>query len=482
MPSPSKSSWGGCRQLRESCHSSWITATASVADRYVFAANGSYRIAGNTITRTSDGTRSHPERGCFRLEADRQDGSTGKDRLCLLLEGTGEVGENVTAQSAIAARQRAAKDQLMKHCALVASLALLPPSGALAATLADTTHHPCPVTADGSLRADTISRPRFPSGFLGAFTGAEVDCLRRLLALPESRWGLVRAFYFGTTYLPNLPDVLVYIASPDSIRQTLIRRGNTVQSRVLRGEKYVYILLFSDLPLDRVTKDSANAPDSIRITRTSIDYQRDPFLVTVFKGFGSKLFGVTVEPRSVAVSDTTVTVSLDSLGTGETIKRPLYVAFVRLRLADETWNRVHIAGARGRRIQGSTIVTNFGNAGRSRFGVSIGGGFTYRARMRALKDTSLVPTGEYIRFSLYLFSHLYIVRPSLPWRGRSVGLTAGTNLVRGEPLNDLVAGISFSRLIGDMGMIIGVNALPTKLQDGSDTRRPRAFVAIDFHL
>lgn len=368
----------------------------------------------------------------------------------------------------------------MRHWALIAALTVLPLSQALGA---GPSSGPCPLNADGTLQRDIPSRPRFPSGTLGGLGGAEIDCLRRLLALPEAQWGVARAFYFGSTYLPNLPDVMVYIASPDSIRQSLIRRGDPVQSRVLRSEKYVYVLLFSELPLVRDTKDSAAAPDSLRITRTSIDYQRDPFLLTMFKGFGAKLFGVTVDQRAAAVSDTTVFISLDSIGTGTTSRRPLYIAFARLRLADETWNRVHIAGARGRRIQGgTTIVSNFGNAASSRFGVSLAGGFTYRARMRALRDTTLVPTGEYIRFTLYVFSHLYLVRPSLPWRGRSVALTAGTNLVRGEPLNDLVAGVAFGRLIGDMGLIVGANALPTKLRDGSDTRRLRAFFAFDFHL
>ena len=100
---------------------SWVTATASVADRYTFAANGrfasaaaamtltrisptellqttnayfgdgSYRLWGNTITLTSDRDRGHPQRGFLRLEADSKDGVTWTDRLCLLLEGIGEV-------------------------------------------------------------------------------------------------------------------------------------------------------------------------------------------------------------------------------------------------------------------------------------------------------------------------------------------------------------------------------------------------------
>ena len=99
----------------------WVTATASVADRYVFAANGrfasaaaamtvtrisatellqttnayfgdgSYRVEGNRITLAMDRDRTHPQRGWFRIESDSEDSVTWKPRLCLLLEGIGEV-------------------------------------------------------------------------------------------------------------------------------------------------------------------------------------------------------------------------------------------------------------------------------------------------------------------------------------------------------------------------------------------------------
>lgn len=99
----------------------WVTATASVADRYVFAANGrfasaaaamtttrisptelltttnayfgdgAYQISGNAIVLTRDTDKGHPLRGFWRVESDTQDGQVWKDRLCLLLEGIGEV-------------------------------------------------------------------------------------------------------------------------------------------------------------------------------------------------------------------------------------------------------------------------------------------------------------------------------------------------------------------------------------------------------
>lgn len=110
--------------VRRQLAGTWTTATASVADRYTFAANGrfasaaaamtvtrisptellqttnayfgdgSYRMAANKITLTMDRDRGHPQRAFFRLESDSQDGVSWKDRLCLLLEGIGEVCYN----------------------------------------------------------------------------------------------------------------------------------------------------------------------------------------------------------------------------------------------------------------------------------------------------------------------------------------------------------------------------------------------------
>ncbi|HEY6222770.1 MAG TPA: hypothetical protein VIW26_03230 [Gemmatimonadales bacterium] len=111
------------REVPRRLAGSWITATASVADRYVFAANGrfasaaavmtdarisetellqttnayfgdgSWTVSGSTLTLTRDNNRDQPARGRFRVEQVSTDGGvTWSDRLCLLLEGiNGEV-------------------------------------------------------------------------------------------------------------------------------------------------------------------------------------------------------------------------------------------------------------------------------------------------------------------------------------------------------------------------------------------------------
>lgn len=114
------------QQMPRRLAGTWTTATASVADRYTFAANGryasaaaamtttrisptellqatnayfgdgAYAVRGNTITMTSDNNRGSPKQGWFRLEQDSKDGgTTWTDRLCLLfLENGGDVCYN----------------------------------------------------------------------------------------------------------------------------------------------------------------------------------------------------------------------------------------------------------------------------------------------------------------------------------------------------------------------------------------------------
>jgi hypothetical protein len=109
------------REMPRRIAGTWTIATASVADRYTFAPNGryasaaaamnrtrissteilqttnayfgdgAYAVQGGTITLTADGDRANPKHGWVRLEQDSKDGATWTDRLCLLLEGIGDV-------------------------------------------------------------------------------------------------------------------------------------------------------------------------------------------------------------------------------------------------------------------------------------------------------------------------------------------------------------------------------------------------------
>lgn len=108
------------REVQRRLAGTWTVVTSTVADRYVFAANGrfasaaaamtttaisptellqttnayfgngAYTISGSAITLTKDTDRAHPERGYFRVEQVSKDGgATWTDRLCLLMENIG---------------------------------------------------------------------------------------------------------------------------------------------------------------------------------------------------------------------------------------------------------------------------------------------------------------------------------------------------------------------------------------------------------
>ncbi len=73
-----------------------ISATELLQTTNAYFGDGSYRIEGNRITLAMDRDRGASQRGFIRLEQDSQDGVSWKDRLCLLLEGIGEVCYNRT--------------------------------------------------------------------------------------------------------------------------------------------------------------------------------------------------------------------------------------------------------------------------------------------------------------------------------------------------------------------------------------------------
>jgi hypothetical protein len=111
-------------QVSRQLAGTWTTATASVADRYTFAANGrfasaaaalrttrisptellqttnayfgdgAYTIRGNVMTLVFDSDRGHGATRWFRIEQDSNDGTTWMDRLCLWEPGVGDVCYN----------------------------------------------------------------------------------------------------------------------------------------------------------------------------------------------------------------------------------------------------------------------------------------------------------------------------------------------------------------------------------------------------
>jgi len=157
----------------------------------------------------------------------------------------------------------------------------------------------------------------------------------------------------------------------------------------------------------------------------------------------------------------------------------------RVRLAQDTWERITVSPLRGRTFpHDQTIVTNFENAGKSRFGLGFGLGWTITARTQGVSGNALVTTGQQVRLNTYLFAHCEIwPRSRLPLHRGSLSLTVATNVLNDALLNDGVLGLSWNRAVGDLGFTVGANFL-TSAQDssGQQTRLIRWFLGTDFRL
>jgi len=147
-----------------------------------------------------------------------------------------------------------------------------------------------------------------------------VDHLRA--ALRDSAASKVLAYYFCGIYTDKLADLLIYVDRGGVRRQVMVQHGDTNEHRTLRGEKFLYVILFTEDTLVSDANDAPRAapapkpdtgkcacapaatgtlPDSggrtVIVSRTALDYQSDPFLVTLVKGFGPKLFGGSLSRR-----------------------------------------------------------------------------------------------------------------------------------------------------------------------------------------
>lgn len=398
---------------------------------------------------------------------------------------------------------------------------------------------------DGLAQAETQDVRAFKAGTLPLFSSSEMVTLREHLR--QSDWNSFLIDFFRDLYDSQFADLIIYIPKDGPTKQTLLWKET--EREYLTGRKYLYVIIITENTLKRlppravITKDSvtqrtvtnvvsssddvhstilttspdksdttAHAPpttDTIKTTTTttlkssyeatdaqllvtlrSLDYQPDRFLIALVKSVAATLGAGIEQPTASAAHDTTLAVSLTPLGDPSQCHQ-LWLAMLRLPLVENTTNRVSVRPAAGRSHfpMDRSIHQNFGNFSHSRFGVSIGAGLTLDASRVDFKDTTAVAIGPETDVSLYLFGHFYLHSPRLPWQPTSFALVGGTNLFGGGLLDDIVAGISFGRVIGDLGFIVGLNLLEEEKREMrevpttiSKKRKVRAFFGVDFAL
>jgi hypothetical protein len=304
--------------------------------------------------------------------------------------------------------------------------------------------------------------PEKGMGLIHALDSSRVEMLRGYLDDPGPDWGIkVLSYYFGRTYLPELPDIVIYAGGSTKIRQQLIVNGKSVEGKWprLSGEKYIYVLVFlagaelakkdalapSDCSCPKADRKppAKDAPEPVKdarsvvtVYRSSLDYRPDPFIRRAVGAFGDIIAKVKMTDPVASLADTFAVEALCDLGAERGGKTHLFLAFAKLRIAENSWTRISVCGDRVKELGGArSVITNFSNAPASPYEIGLAAGASWIVPRKATTETA--------RVSMYLYGTRYIYnRPTFPRRGVSVGLSFGTNVTPGAVLDDIMLGLS----------------------------------------
>lgn len=346
----------------------------------------------------------------------------------------------------------------------------------------------------GAVSVAEARQDEFAAGSLALLTEDTVGYLRDSLADGEvANWPVaLKTYFFRGLYDRSLPDIVLFIPDQDSARIALLHEGEV--KTWLRGQQKVWVLVFAEGLPDTWQPSGSTRTDSafVNISLTTLEFSPDPFLIALVRSLSGGLLTGPQSGSGAESGDTSVSVMFRPINV-VTADRHLYVAMQGFDLAPNTRNRLSVWPSSTTPFPRAVSVhQSFGNASGSRFGLSFAGGFTFNANQPSFSDTTITSEGDEVRVSLYVLGHLHLLRPRLPWRRPAIGLFGGTNLIRGGVLHDLVGGLSFQRLLGDLGLVAGYNLLEyERLVAPNDmtlnrrvgtSRRVRFFLGVDFAL
>jgi hypothetical protein len=121
----------------------------------------------------------------------------------------------------------------------------------------------------------------------------------------------------------------------------------------------------------------------------------------------------------------------------------------------------------------------FSNSPASRVSVSLALGWTTGTR-----DTSVSSGGSNQNLNGYALAKFFILRPELragpgsTGRTPSLGVVVGTNVIN-SAFSELVVGLSAGHLVGNVGLVAGVNSI-AGAKDSTSGRKARPFIGLDY--
>lgn len=344
---------------------------------------------------------------------------------------------------------------------------------------------------------------------------------------------------FGSTYRQTLPDFIIYLddsAKPGTKEDTakiftlkehtplLMWQGKNTPH--LMGVRAIYVVALAHNPLElhaTVTSDSQYEPNPlIGLIGTSFKAPEakgaaaDPTKSTDGKFIWRPLNGNADKPESGGTKNVTwvgtahivvpentinrITVSYGPLSQDENAKDAADAAKITdaaVKFADAAAEVAHAAVGKNKeknkekadeqadkkdaRYSGDFLAAtgHFTNSPESYAAVSFALGTTFNS-----KNTSIAAGGSNVNIDGFAFAKFYLSRPYLYATPRatryhpSYGLVIGTN-VNGTIFNNIVVGISVGHIVGDMGIIAGVNSI-AGTANTNQGRKNRAFLGLEY--
>jgi hypothetical protein len=255
----------------------------------------------------------------------------------------------------------------------------------------------------------------------------------------------------------------------------------------LYGVRDIYALVFSE---QKVCLDAF----------ISIDFKSEPNpLSGIFAALGNKID----DPKAAASTRTPATFSWVPLS-GDPGYAGMWLGIARMSIDVNSVGRLNIQYRQPQPVAASKDVPEecakpadkpvvtykaeffsanafFSNSPDSRVGISFALGMTAHP-----KDTS-VSTGDGSKeyFNGYAFAKYYFVRPELRAgpeakqdRKTSYAVVLGTNLTK-STFSEIVYGIAVGHLVGNMGVIVGVNSLQGA-KDSNTGRKSKPFLGLEY--
>lgn len=346
---------------------------------------------------------------------------------------------------------------------------------------------PLGAQGDASTRqACVIPQPTADVGLATAQYRLNQACSDSLRAsLVDRQYDKALRILFGDTYNPRMANWVVFIDRDGTVRQSVIQSGRATQ--MLRSQKYVYATVFMDQPPAR-TPTSMDWP-TLEMARRSMDYSKESFTTFLITSFGAGRVQGSGEPVRT-VMDIDRTIKLRRIA--EDTSRSLWFGSARLEIGENTDVQFSLNAAGAEVLPGglSRVTTTLNNAksGRMEFGLSIGSSFGPGVK----SDEGMGTTVQYgAQSNVFVTSYVNLVRHHLPRVHRSFGFVVGTNIARGNILDEILSGVGFGRLLGDAGCVVGVvmRQVHTTTTDAvtmrpmTETKRvPRLFVGFDVRM